>query len=236
MSIVSRWKARLAVREDLEHTAKREHTIARVDVHEARVHDVHPRTQIIARRTAAARKLVLRRAQVARAKKVIARHTGAGGLATALRWAAAQVGTGEQPNGSNWGGKVETWLKASGIGFAAPWCQAFANAVGVAGGAPQVKSAYTPAVLGGQFRSQGFVPIEHPEEGCMVFFKFPGVSNATCDHVGICEDFTPSTVTCVEGSTSPTNGGSQNNGGTVAIKTRSRALVAGYVRVPYAKD
>ena len=39
----------------------------------------------------------------------------------------------------------------------------------------------------------------------------------------------------MEGNTSSGNGGSQNNGGGVYVRTRSTSIVAGYVRPPYPK-
>lgn len=153
----------------------------------------------------------------------------------ALAWAHDQVGTKEQPAGSNWGPKISTWIKDSGYSYPVPWCQCFANSVAVHGGAPQLKTGYTPYVLGGNYTSKGFrpVPLSQAEPGDMVFFKWPGLSGAICDHVGILVSMTSSTVTCIEGNTSLT---SQNNGGQVMIRTRSRSLVAGAVRVPYDND
>lgn len=74
MSVLSRWKAKLAIREDLEATAKSEHTKAQHALELARAQDLHPREALVNARDAASAKLKLRRAQVAEAKKVIARH------------------------------------------------------------------------------------------------------------------------------------------------------------------
>lgn len=151
---------------------------------------------------------------------------------SALAWAHDQVGTREQPAGSNWGPRISTWIKDSGYSYPVPWCQTFANAVAVHGGAPQIKTGYTPYVLQGNYQSQGFdpIPLSQAQPGDMVFFKWPGLSSARCDHVGILISMTATTVTCIEGNTSLT---SQNNGGQVMIRTRSRSLVAGAVSVPY---
>lgn len=76
MSVLSRWKAKLAIREDLEATAKSEHTKAQHDLEVARAQDLHPRQALVNARDAASAKLKLRRKQVAVAKKIVARHSG----------------------------------------------------------------------------------------------------------------------------------------------------------------
>ena len=155
------------------------------------------------------------------------------GPAAAARWALAQVGTVEQPAYSNWGPKISDWIKKSGYGGPVPWCQCFANAAAVHGGAPQLRTGYTPTVLAG---IGGYRMIKKSEAraGDFVFFKFPGVSSASCDHVGVLTEPPKTyTVTAVEGNTSPGTGGSQNNGGGVYLRTRPTSIVAGYVRPPY---
>lgn len=153
----------------------------------------------------------------------------------ALTWAQAQVGTVEHPAGSNSGPGITAWERASGYGFPVPWCQCFANAAAVAGGAPQLKDGFTPTVLNGSHAGLGFnrISLDAADPGDFVFFKWPGVSGFICDHVGVLVAKTASTVTCIEGNTSSSNAGSQNNGGGVFVRTRSRSLVAGAVSVPY---
>jgi hypothetical protein len=153
----------------------------------------------------------------------------------ALAWAQAQVGTVEHPAGSNAGPGITTWERASGYGFPVPWCQCFANAAAVNGGAPQLRDGFTPTVLNGSHADQGFrrISLDDADPGDFVFFKWPGVSNFSCDHVGVLIAKTAATVTCVEGNTSSSNAGSQNNGGGVFIRTRSRSLSPGAVSVPY---
>ncbi len=53
-------------------------------------------------------------------------------------------------------------------------------------------------------------------------------------HTGILESAAASTVTVVEGNTSAGNKGSQNNGGGVYRRTRSKSLVKAYIR-PFDK-
>lgn len=155
------------------------------------------------------------------------------GAKAAVKWALAQVNTIEHPANSNWGPKIEDWIKASGYGSGVPWCQCFVNAAAVHGGAPQLKTGYTPAVLAGP-GPWDKVTAAGARAGDLVFFKFPGVSRDSSDHVGILTA-APSggVVRTVEGNTSSGSGGSQNNGGGVYTRTRPTSIVAGYVRPPY---
>jgi hypothetical protein len=155
----------------------------------------------------------------------------------ALDWALAQVGTVEAPPFSNKGPGITQWEVDSGYAWVlhaaegVPWCQCFANHVAVVGGAPQLNTGYTPAVLRG---IGDFTPcsVDEADPGDFIYFKWPG-SHDPCDHVGVLISKTSTTVTCVEGNTSFSDSGSQNNGGCVAVKTRSRALTVGAVQVPY---
>lgn len=73
-SIRARWLPRLAVRRALEAKAKFEHDYIQKALTEARRADTHPRSELVTVRDASSRKLVLRRAQVAQAERVLARH------------------------------------------------------------------------------------------------------------------------------------------------------------------
>lgn len=159
----------------------------------------------------------------------------------AVAWANKQVGTHEVPSGSNKGPKITQWEVDSGYPWVVNakegvfWCQCFANAVAAQGGAVLIKDGYTPDFLLGHFAAKGYhvIPVDDAEPGDMIYFNWPGIGSTICDHVGILLAKTRTTVTCVEGNTSGTDAGSQNNGGGVYIKTRSRSLVAGAVSVPY---
>jgi hypothetical protein len=212
MSILSRWRNRLRIRQGLEQAARRRYIW-------------HPSAKN--RHT-----LAVRRRQVIEAQRVIARHEhDDSGAAKAVRWAAAQVGTVEHPDGSNWGHPVEDWIVSTGYSSPVPWCACFATEAATHGGAPKLRNGYCPAILKG---IGGYDRIHTaPRPGDFALFKFPGVSAATADHIGVVVASTPTTVTCVEGNTSPNTAGSQNNGGGVYLKTRPRALVAGFVRPPY---
>lgn len=211
--------------------------------------DVHDRGDLVASRNAhkreATRLQKLRQAELAlvarrnRQIKQLEQHDP--NLANALKWALAQVGTTEQPPGSNQGPKIDQWNIASGISPSvyAYWCQSFANAVLVHGGGPQLKSAYTPTVV--QWARDGKFGLKllgshysDAKAGDFLYFKFPGVSDAFCDHVAVrLANKAPRTV---EGNTSPGVSGSQNNGGCVGIHTTDRVpYVVAVVRPPYKR-
>lgn len=200
--------------------------------------DVHNPRSLQASRThwqqvalAALRQQQQAKAAIARRNQQLAtlrRHQP--GIHAGLDFALTQVAhkVGEVPPGSNRGPLVDKWNLASGVapGPAAYWCQAFANAVLVAGGGAQIHSGYTPAVV--EWAREGKYGLKlvgsrysDARPGDFVYFKFPGTSHDFCDHVGV-KLATPGTV---EGNTSPGRGGSQNNGGVVAIH--------GAERIPY---
>lgn len=67
--------------------------------------------------------------------------------------------------------------------------------------------------------------------GDLVLFDWQ--KDGVCDHIGfVIKDNGNGTVTTVEGNTSNTNNG---NGGCVQIRTRSKTIIKGFVRLPYAK-
>jgi hypothetical protein len=189
------------------------------------------------RRRAAAKKAhaswLAKRNQVRRANRILKRHPAKPkGPTAGVRWAAQQVGTLEHPPGSNAGPKITEWSKAA-IGISGvPWCQSFADAVLKHGGGPQLKSAYTPQVVQWA-RDKKFglrlVPVSDRKPGDFVYFKWPGVSKDFCDHVGV---YAGGGET-IEGNTSSSNAGSQNNGGGVFVRVRGTANVVAVVRPSY---
>jgi cell wall-associated NlpC family hydrolase len=175
-----------------------------------------------------------KRKQRRAADRILKRHPPRPhGAAAAVKWAASQVGTLEQPAGSNAGPRITDWLMAS-IGITGvPWCQAFVNTALVHGGGEQLKSAFTPQVVQwGRDKKFGLsiVPnVNDRKPGDFVFFKWPGVSHDFCDHVGI---YAGNGQT-IEGNTSSGNSGSQNNGGGVFVRVRGFANVVAVVRPTY---
>jgi hypothetical protein len=163
----------------------------------------------------------------------------------ALEWASNRVNkVVESPPGSNKGPGQDgitqweidsgyPWVKNAAVGV--PWCQCFANAVAVHGGCKQITTGFTPDVMNG-FGDYRPIHVDDAQPGDFIYFKWPGVSHDPSDHVGVLVSKTSTTVTCIEGNTSAGAAGSQNNGGGVYKRTRSRTLVVGAVRVPYPQE
>lgn len=155
------------------------------------------------------------------------------GPGNAVRWALAQQGTSEKPDGSNWGVPVQNWIKSTGYSGPVPWCGCFAKVAVVDKGRAKVP---TPIRLG----YTGFitedanagrnglkaVPWGAGRKGDIVVFDF--------GHIAVLRGKTgATTLPTIEGNTSPLSSGSQANGGTVAAKTRLRANVVTIARPKY---
>lgn len=85
-----------------------------------------------------------------------------------------------------------------------PWCDQFVSWCGAQAG--EVKNVgrfeYTPSHME-WFKSRGQFEVNRPEVGALVFYKWPGVSNDECDHVGIVEAVhSNGTFTTIEGNIS----------------------------------
>jgi hypothetical protein len=157
------------------------------------------------------------------------------GAAAGVAWGLDQVGTVEHPPFSNSGPKITPWIRAGGGVPGYAWCQYFANQVLVHGGGPQLMSGYTVAVV--QWAREGrfglkVVRAADAEVGDFLYYRWPG-SHDFCDHVGVKAPHAKS----LEGNTSPTNAGSQNNGGGVFNRDFSdrRPFLVAVVRPTYAK-
>lgn len=156
---------------------------------------------------------------------------------TAVNWAKAQVGTRENPAGSNRGPKITDWQTALGAWLiGTPWCGSFVAAAmrhaGVKGVNYRLASvAYIEddAKSGSApFRSwttdgnRGVLP------GDLVVLFGRGV------HVEMVEKVHPHHVDTIGGNTGPPSGsGSQSNGGGVYRRKRPRSQVRGYALVNY---
>lgn len=156
------------------------------------------------------------------------------GAKVGVTWGLSKVGVHEQPAFSNRGPQIDEWLLACGVPAGNPWCQAFANAILHYGGGVQLKSAFTPQVLQwGKEKKNGLVfvgGVDHVQLGDFLFYKWPGVSSDSCDHVGTFDG-----SMSLEGNTSPADSGSQNNGGCVARHSldERRPYCVGVVRPTY---
>jgi CHAP domain len=140
-----------------------------------------------------------------------------------LDLARADIGTVEARNGGT------PYHRSYGLPAREPWCAMFVwDVFRRAGGTDSVapKTAYTPT-LANWFRSQGRWT-ETPAVGAIVFYDWPD-NVRRIQHVGIVESFTASTITTIEGNTSPGAAGSQDNGDGVWRRTRERdRYVVGY--------
>lgn len=144
----------------------------------------------------------------------------------ALRFAINQIGTTEIPFGSNWGGKVEQWIKLAGYIGPVPWCGCFVNACCIAAGVPNGRGwiGYTPAIIQHAKSGAGgwkWVGPSGGHRGMLALFDIPGGDPAV--HVEIVEKRqSPSAYSCIGGNTTPKGmSGSQANGGAVGRTDRS---------------
>lgn len=169
--------------------------------------------------------------------KKIAQPSGTGAEA-ALAFAKANLGVHETPAGSNWGGKVEEWIKLAGYVGPVPWCGCFVNACLVAAGVPNGKGwiGYTPAIIShAKNGSGGWSWHSEGDPGDLVLFDTPGGDPAV--HVGmVLRRISEGHYRTREGNTSSGTGGSQDNGGIVAERDRVSTpafRMVGFARPPW---
>jgi hypothetical protein len=166
--------------------------------------------------------------------------TSKGERSRAIAWCNMRTGVSENPPGSNHGPLIDHWATLAGYpGGGVAWCQVFADASAHAGSRGRIKpswfAGYTPSVV--QMAKDGEhglkkISMAEARPGDWVYYKFPGVSSDICDHVGVFVSQTADHVITIEGNTSQGDG-SQNNGGMVCKRSRSKSLVAAVVRVPF---
>lgn len=158
-----------------------------------------------------------------------------GGVRAALKFAASQIGTVEHPAGSNWGPKIQDWIKAAGYTGPIPWCGAASNAFCMAGGVPSGAGwiGYTPAIIAhAKAGTGGWSWHSTAEPGDLVLFDAPGGDPA--QHVGMVEKvIAAGHVVSIEGNTSGGSGGSQDNGG--GVFRRDRVSTPSWRQVGYAR-
>ena len=162
----------------------------------------------------------------------------------ATRWqiiktAAAEVGYVEKGGRDGRSGNItKYWADRYPAWQGSAWCGAFVDWVlarhGV-DGYPIGRTGifYTPSIVNaakskGVWRSDSTTSLSKIKPGDLVLFDFNGSGYA--QHVGIAEKYVGNgNVQTIEGNTSPTNVGSQNNGGGVYRRTRNAATIMGYV-------
>ena len=139
-----------------------------------------------------------------------------------LKVAQGELGNTESPAGSN-RTKYGKWMKLDGQ----PWCMSFVQWCFAMAGYPlPYKTGSCSALLSWYRKNKPECIVTTPKARDIVIYNF--------GHTGILESVAAGTVTVVEGNTSAGAAGSQNNGGGVFTRTRSRTLVQAFIR-PFDK-
>lgn len=145
-----------------------------------------------------------------------------------LNIARKEIGTKENPSGSN-NVKYNTWYYGKAVsGNDYPWCMAFVQWCFDQAGLPiQYKTAGCGALLDWYKKNSPDKLIErngNVKPGDIFLFN-----NHT--HTGIVEKVSGDKITTIEGNTSSDDKGSQANGGCVARKVRERSKIMNFIRV-----
>jgi hypothetical protein len=151
-----------------------------------------------------------------------------------LSIAKKEVGTKENPKGSN---KVKYNTEYYGravTGSAYPWCCAFVWWVFKQAGASKLfyggeKTAHCITLLS-DYKKKGRTVAGDYKPGDLVFFNFAGGSAAK--HIGICTAWDGTYITTIDGNTGTDN---EANGGAVMIRKRHKKYVVGVARPDYAE-
>lgn len=172
-------------------------------------------------------------------KRLKARYDGPdAAILAAISFARSNLGVTESPPGSNRGAKIDVWERACGC-IAAPWCGCFINACLVAAGFPdQEWLRYCPWIEGkAKSGESGWSWHTSPEVGDLVLY-----GSSIAQHVGLVETVDGMRdASTIEGNTSNGPGGSQSNGGIVALRHRhtdgslNGFPIRGYARPPWKK-
>ncbi len=145
-----------------------------------------------------------------------------------LAAAQKEVGNKEYPAGSN-NVKYNTWFYGKEVsGAAYPWCCAFIS--WLFRGTNLVKKTASCEDMYRWFKTRNQI-VEKPQKGDLVFYKY-GTSKKITDHIGIIKNSTqwPANLITIEGNTSVT---SNDNGGSVMERTRSKSKIVAFARPAY---
>lgn len=112
-----------------------------------------------------------------------------------------------------------------------PWCGSFTDWCFRNVSMVEPSSVYTPNGAAAYKRAGRWYTT--PQIGDVAYFDFPD-NKYRIQHIGIVESFGPNSVTTIDGNTSSGASGSQDDGGGVFRRTRSRSVVVGYGRPSYA--
>lgn len=140
-----------------------------------------------------------------------------------LAIAKAEIGVKESPPDSN-NVKYNTWYYGKAVrGDDYPWCMAFVQwCFYQAKWTLPYKTPSCSGLLNWYRQHNPACVVKTPKPGDIAIYNF--------GHTGIVESVASRTVTVIEGNTSPSNSGSQDNGGMVCRRTRSTSLVTAYIR------
>jgi hypothetical protein len=148
-----------------------------------------------------------------------------------LDWAASQVGTVEGPRNNE-----TVYGEFTGYNFQ-PWCGSFImygfDQIGLKG---EPSSVYTPSGASAYKTAGRWIERNGPAQpGDIVYFDWGGSTMPSLvDHVGIVSAVnSDGSLVTIEGNTSPTDAGSQSNGGGVYRRRRPRSVIAGFGRPNY---
>ena len=137
---------------------------------------------------------------------------------TPLECAIQDIGYTESPADSNMT-KFGEWYKMNGQ----PWCmmavQCWYNEAGLT---LPYKTASCSALLNWYKKNAPDKIVETPQANDIIIYNF--------GHTGIYESGAGTKLTAIEGNTSSTDAGSQDNGGGVYRRTRNTSLVTAYIR------
>ena len=140
-----------------------------------------------------------------------------------LTIARQELGSTESPAGSN-RTRYGKWMGLDGQ----PWCMSFVQWCFAQAGRP------LPFRTGSCNALLEWYKANHPE--CIVTTPRPcDVIIYNFGHTGIVESVPSGKITAIEGNTSAGDSGSQDNGGGVFRRTRSKSLVKAYIR-PFEED
>ena len=138
--------------------------------------------------------------------------------------ATAEIGYTELPPNSN-RTKYGAWYGLDGQ----PWCMMFVQwCFAQAGEALPFKTASCSALERWYRNNKSDSVYDDAKPGDIAIYNF--------GHTGIVESATGTTITAIEGNTSASASGSQNNGGGVYRKKRSKVLATAFIRPDYKED
>ncbi|EBQ8762752.1 CHAP domain-containing protein [Salmonella enterica] len=142
-------------------------------------------------------------------------------MSDVIEIAKTQIGTSEEPKGSNWGEAVEKYLRAVSINFPAPWCAAFVVWCHKEAGVDSIP--HTGGVLDMWNKAYKQHAVLNPQPGD-VFIQDHGGGNG---HAGIVESVNGQTINTIEGNT---NDEGSREGYEVARRTRPVSSIKGFLR------